>query len=130
MSYRTAKSRVTGLGAAGVGAHHWWTHRLSSIALIPLTLLWVVPFAQTLGDGHGAVLALYGNPIHAIIAALFIAVSCHHLAQGLQVVIEDYVHGKGWRTALLVGNSLFCLTVGFAGVFALLMIAVRAGSAA
>ena len=129
MSYRTAKARVTGLGSAGSGVHHWWTHRLTSVALVPLGLLWVVPFAQTLGEGHAAVLALYANPFHAIVAALFVAVSFHHLAQGLQVVIEDYVHAKGWRTGLLVANSLFCAALGFAGVFALMKIAFTAPGA-
>ncbi|MEL6217550.1 MAG: succinate dehydrogenase, hydrophobic membrane anchor protein [Pseudomonadota bacterium] len=124
MSFRTAKARVTGLGSAGEGTHHWWTHRLTSVALIPLFLLWVFPFADALGDGHDEVLALYGNPFHAVVAALFIVVSFHHLAQGLQVVIEDYVHAKGVRTAALIANSLVCFVLGFAGVFAILKIAL------
>jgi succinate dehydrogenase / fumarate reductase membrane anchor subunit len=123
MSYRTAKSRVTGLGAAHGGTHHWWTQRISSVALIPLTILFVIPFAQAVGAGHEAVLATYSSPLNAIVAALFLAVTFHHLAQGLQVVIEDYIHTKGWRTGLLIGNTLFCATLGFAGVFAVLKIA-------
>jgi len=126
MSFRTAKARVTGLGSAGGGTHHWWTQRLSSVALIPLTVLFVVPFARVLGEGHDAVMALYGHPFHAIVAALFLAVTFHHLAQGLQVVIEDYVHHRGWRTGLLIANTLGCAAVGFAGVFAVLAIAFTA----
>jgi len=123
MSYRTPKARVTGLGAAGDGTHHWWTQRLSSVALIPLTVLWAVPFAQTLGEGHEAVLALYAHPLHAIVAILFIGVTFHHHAQGLQVVIEDYVHHRGWRTGLLVANALGCGALAVAGIFAVLKIA-------
>ena len=126
MSYRTARARVTGLGAAHGGTHHWWTQRLTSVALIPLTVLFVVPFAQVLGGGFEAVRALYAQPFHAIVAALFLAVTFHHLAQGLQVVIEDYVHHKGWRTGLLIGNALGCAAAGFAGVFAVLKIAFTA----
>lgn len=126
MSFRTARARVTGLGAAHGGTHHWWTQRLSSVALIPLAILFVVPFAGAVGAGHEAVLALYGHPFHAIVAALFLAVTFHHLAQGLQVVIEDYVHDKGWRTGLLIANSLVCAAAGFAGVFAVLKIAFTA----
>lgn len=124
MSYRTAKARVTGLGASGDGAHHWWMQRLTSIALIPLTLLWVVPFAQALGEGHAAVLALYGNPFHAIVAVLFIGVTFHHHAAGLQVVIEDYIHHKGLRTFALVANTLLCGALAVAGIFAVLKIAL------
>ncbi len=123
-AHRTAKARVTGLGSARSGVHHWWQQRLTSIALVPLTLFFIVPFAQVLGQGHEAVLSLYSNPFHAIIAALFIGVTLHHHAQGLQVVIEDYVHHKGWRTAALIANALICFALGFAGVFAVVMIAV------
>ena len=69
-------------------------------------------------------LALYRNPFHALVAVLFLGVGFHHLAQGLQVVIEDYVHARGWRTALLLGNTMFCIAFGLAGVFAVLKIAL------
>ncbi|MGF1500934.1 MAG: succinate dehydrogenase, hydrophobic membrane anchor protein [Paracoccaceae bacterium] len=123
MSFRTAKARVTGLGSAGEGTHHWWVQRVSSIALIPLTLFFVPHFAGVLGEGHEAVQALYAKPFHAIVAALFMAVTFHHLQQGLQVVIEDYVHAKGWRTSLLLGNTFLCAVAGFASVFAILKLA-------
>jgi succinate dehydrogenase / fumarate reductase membrane anchor subunit len=126
MGYRTPKARVVGLGSAGGGTHHWWTQRLSSVALLPLGALWVVPFAQVLGEGREAVLALYSQPFHAIVAALFVAVTFHHLAQGLQVVIEDYVHSRAWRTSLLIANGLGNAALGVAGVFAVLKIAFTA----
>ncbi len=123
MIHRTPRARVSGLGAAGQGSHHWWLQRISALALLPLTVLFMVPFAGALGGEHSGVLALYAHPFHAIVAVLFIAVAFRHLALGLQVVIEDYVHGKAWRTGLLVGNSMFCFAFGLAGVFAVLKIA-------
>jgi len=126
MSFRTPKARVVGLGSARGGTHHWWTQRLSSIALLPLTVLFVVPFAGALGEGFEATRALYSHPFHAIVGVLFIAVTFHHLAQGLQVVIEDYVHAKGWRTGLLIANTMFNTVAGAAGVFAILKIAFSA----
>ncbi len=123
MSFQTARARVTGLGSAGEGTHHWWTQRITAVALVPLTILFAIPFAGALGGEHAEVLALYRNPFHAIIAVLFLGVGFRHLAQGLQVVIEDYVHARCWRTALLIGNSMFCLAFGLAGIFAVLKIA-------
>ncbi len=123
MTYRTPRARVSGLGSAGQGTHHWWLQRISALALIPLTVLFIVPFAGALGGEHDAVLALYARPFHALVAVLFIAVAFRHLALGLQVVVEDYVHAKTWRTGLLVGNTMFCFAFGLAGIFAVLKIA-------
>lgn len=123
MTYKTARARVSGLGSAGNGTHHWWTQRVTAVALIPLAVLFVVPFAGALGGEHIEVLALYAHPFHAIVAVLFIGTVFRHLSLGLQVVIEDYVHGKAWRTGLLLGNAMFCVTFGIAGIFAVLKIA-------
>jgi len=124
MSHITPRRLAAGLGAAHGGTHHWWLHRVTSVALIFLTPLFAIPFAQALGEGHDAVLALYAVPFHALVAILFVAVSFHHLAQGLQVVIEDYVHAKGWRTGLLMANSFLCAVFGIGGVFAVLKLAL------
>jgi succinate dehydrogenase / fumarate reductase membrane anchor subunit len=126
MSFRTPKGMAAGLGSAGTGTHHWWQHRVSSVALIPLTILAIFPFANGLGASHAEVLATYSNPFNAIVAILWLAVTFHHLMQGLQVVIEDYVHHKGWRTGLLMGNTMMCAAFGLAGVFAILKIAFTA----
>jgi len=123
MSFKTPKVLATGLGSAKSGTHHWWSMRVSSIALIPLTVLAIIPFAGSLGTDHDDVLETYANPFNAIVAVLFLAVMFHHLMQGLQVVIEDYVHHKGWRTALLLGSAMFCAAFGFAGIFAVMKIA-------
>ena len=123
MTYLTPRARVSGLGAAGHSTHHWWLQRVTAVALLVLTPLFVVPFARALGGSHADVLALYAHPLNAIVAVLFIGVAFRHLALGLQVVVEDYVHGKGLRTALLLGNSMFCFAFGLAGVFAVLKIA-------
>lgn len=133
MSIETPMNRVLGLGSAKDGTGHWWSQRLTSIALIPLTVLFVVPFLQAYGQGAGfgaegweATRTIYAHPLNAIVAVLFIGVNFLHLQQGLQVVIEDYVHSKGLRTILLVSNSLLCAAFAVAGVFAILKIAFTA----
>lgn len=126
MSYRTDKARVLGLGSAREGTGHWWSQRLTSIALIPLTLLFVFPFVRSLGADFEAVRATYANPFHAIIAILFIGVTFVHLQQGLQVVIEDYVHDKALKTGALLANLLLNWAFGLTGVFAVAKIAFTA----
>ncbi len=126
MAFRTPRQNAQGMGSAGYGTGHWWMQRITSIALIPLTLLFVFPFGQALGESHAAVLALYSSPWHALVAVLFIGVTAHHLMSGLQVVIEDYVHSKGWRTGMLLANTMICVALGAAGIFSVLRIAFSA----
>lgn len=123
MDYRTPRARVSGLGSARSGTHHWWQMRVSSIMLIPLTILFVIPFAQALGLPYEEARAVYASPWNAVVAVLFIAVTFHHLMQGVQVVIEDYVHHTGAKTALLLANLILCAFFGLIGVFAVLKIA-------
>ncbi|MBA3325404.1 MAG: succinate dehydrogenase, hydrophobic membrane anchor protein [Rhodobacteraceae bacterium] len=126
MTYRTDKARVLGLGSAKDGAGHWWSQRLTSVALIPLTILFVFPFVQSLGAEFETVRATYANPFHAIVAILFIGVTFLHFQQGLQVVIEDYVHHKAIRTFALLANTLLTWAFGLSGVFAVAKIAFTA----
>jgi succinate dehydrogenase / fumarate reductase membrane anchor subunit len=118
MDYRTDRQRVQGLGSAKEGTGHWWNQRLTSVALIPLTLLFIFPFANALGGDFETVRAVYANAFNAIVAILFIIVLAIHLQQGLQVVIEDYVHEKAALTAALLANTALCWALGLTGVFA------------
>ena len=118
MAYKTDYARVRGLGSAHEGVGHWWTQRLTSVALIVLTPLFVIPFGRALGDGHAALMATYGQWGHAFVAAAFVLVGALHLMYGLQVVIEDYVPNKSLRTGLLIANTLFGWALGAAGVLA------------
>jgi succinate dehydrogenase / fumarate reductase membrane anchor subunit len=126
MRYLTDRSRVQGLGTAKEGTGHWWSQRITAIALVPLTILFIFPFVRSLGADHATVVATYSDPFHAIVAILFIAVTFYHLQQGLQVVIEDYVHGKAARTTALLANTLLTWAFGLTGVFAVARIAFTA----
>ena len=123
MSYRTDRQRVRGLGTAHEGTGHWWSQRLSSIALIPLTLCFIFPFAQNLGQNFETVRATYATPLNAIVAILFLLVGFLHLQQGVQVVVEDYVQDKPLRTAALLANTLICWALALTGAFAVAKIA-------
>lgn len=116
---KTSRAHVVGLGSAKSGTGHWWSQRLTAIALIPLTVLFLFPFLEALKAADAdAAAAVYQNPFNAIVAALFIATLFYHLKLGLQIVIEDYVHAPFWRMFAVISNTLFCVGVGFAGVAA------------
>jgi len=126
MSYKTDYKSVAGLGSAKDGTGHFVSQRLTAIALIPLVLLFVIPFIRALGTDHQTVLATYQHPLNAVIAiALFVA-AFRHLRLGLQVVIEDYVHGDRTRMIFLITNALIWRGFLIAGVFAVAKIALTA----
>jgi succinate dehydrogenase / fumarate reductase membrane anchor subunit len=124
--YQTDRQRVRGLGTAHEGTGHWWSQRLTSIALVPLTIFFLFPFVQNLGSDWEIVRASYASPVNAIVAVLFFVVGFIHLQQGIQVVIEDYVHEKTLRTAALLANTFLCWAFALAAVFAVAKIAFAA----
>ena len=126
MGFRTDRQRVHGLGSAKDGTEHWWRQRVTAIALVPLALLFVFTFARNLGADFETVRATYASPFNAIVAILFILVAFYHLQLGLQVVIEDYVHGNAARTAAIVANTLLTWAAALTGVFAVARIAISA----
>ena len=122
MNFKTDRAKVLGLGSAKSGAGHWFGERLKSVALIPLTIIFVLIIAPLIGSDHASVVASFKNPLISISSVLFFLVTFKHLEEGLQVVIEDYVHSKGILLFLIIFNKLFCWTFGLAAVFAILKI--------
>ncbi|MDD2867587.1 succinate dehydrogenase, hydrophobic membrane anchor protein [Neomegalonema sp.] len=125
MGMITPRARVEGLGSAKSGTDHWWGQRVTAVALAILTPLFLVGFVRMLGRPHEEVLAFYGRPLNALFAALFIAAAFVHLKQGLQVVIEDYVHSPALKTTAFLANTLLTTAFAAAGIFSLAIIALR-----
>jgi len=126
MSFKTDYKAVAGLGSAKDGTGHFISQRLTAIALMPLGVLFLIPFMKALGSDHEAVLATYQNPFHALIAIGFFIVGFRHLRLGLQVVIEDYVHAERPRMIYMILNALAWRGFAVAGAFAVAKIALTA----
>lgn len=126
MSYITDRKRVDGVGSSIGGVDHWISQRLTAMALIPLTMLFLFPFMRTLGADHATMLQTYAHPFNAIVAVMFFIVLSKHLQQGLQVVIEDYVHGPRILLASLLLNRMVWAGVAVIAVFAVAKIAFSA----
>tara|TARA_B100002003_G_scaffold248803_1_gene283449 strand:- start:1256 stop:1636 length:381 start_codon:yes stop_codon:yes gene_type:complete len=123
MSYKTDFGRVLGLGSAKEGTGHFWSQRVTAVALIPILILAIWPLDAAIGASYEEVRAIYASPFNAIMLILLIAVGFRHLQLGLQVVIEDYVSNTAVRTASLLANTMFCALFGLTGVFAVAKIA-------
>src|ERR1700739_1025545 len=91
--------RAIGLGSAKEGVEHWWRQRVSALALVPLTLWFVVAVIGLVGPDNAVFIAWVRNPMVALFLVLLLVATFYHAALGLQVVIEDYVHGEAMRLA-------------------------------
>jgi succinate dehydrogenase / fumarate reductase membrane anchor subunit len=122
MSLRTPLGRVLGKGAAKEGAHHWWVQRVTSIALIPLAVSFVVALISLPALDYATVHSWVHQSWTAVLLVIFIALACWHSKLGLQVVIEDYLHG-GAKTLALILSTFAHTLVAAASIFAVLKVA-------
>ncbi len=113
---RSQLGRVRGLGAAKSGVHHWWAERVTSVALVPLTLWFIAAVIRLLGAPHQAMLDWMASPVTIVLMLCLVLATFYHMRLGLQVVIDDYVHVESTRVVLLL------LMRGLTAVLALLAI--------
>ena len=123
MSLRSPLGRVLGQGAAHAGVHHWWQQRLTSLALVPLTVWFVVSLLTLPSLGHATVVAWMSQSWTALLLIIFVLVAAWHSQLGVRVVVEDYVHDVGAKTLTLVLVSFAHVLIAVAGVFAVLKVA-------
>ncbi len=102
MKMRSALGQVRGLGSAKTGTDHWYTERLTALALVPLTLWFVASLISGIGSDYQTLKAWMEVPGHMAMTALMIIVTYWHGALALGVVIEDYVHNKTAEIASLI----------------------------
>lgn len=118
--------RVLGLGSAKEGVEHWWRQRTTALALVPLTIWFVIWVIAMAGADRAAMVAWMHHPLSAVLMIVLIVATFYHAALGLQVVIEDYVHGEGLRLATLIVMRALCVLFVVRGVLAVLTLAFAA----
>ena len=120
---RSPLGRVRGMGSAKSGTHHWWMQRVTSIALLPLTLWFVVSMISLAGASYLETLLWIAQPLNAVLMLVLIGLTFHHMAAGLQVVVEDYVRDEFKRIAIILVIKAASLLMALACSFAVLRIA-------
>ena len=120
MSMTNPLARVRGLGSAKDGTHHWIVQRMTAVALIPLTLWFVVSLISLIGSDLVAVQSWLSSPFNAVMMILTLVAGFHHAQLGLQVVIEDYIHGHGKKIGVLGVMKGAAIFFGAASVFSVI----------
>ena len=123
MRYLTDRKRAVGMGSARKGTHHCWSMKVSSVALLLLTPFFIFTIGPLLGASHEKVLADFARPFPALVTGLMLIVGFTHFRNGVQVMIEDYVHGT-MQTVLII--AMICLSYAAAatGLYALARLAL------
>lgn len=124
MSLKTPLARARGLGAAHGGTHHWWVQRLTAIALLPLLPWFAISLASLATADHATAATWLARPLNAILTLALLASLFHHMHLGLQVVIEDYIHGHGRKLAALLAVKYATALLAIAAAFAVLKVAL------
>jgi succinate dehydrogenase membrane anchor subunit len=127
-SLRSPLGSVVGLGSAKEGVHHWWVQRLTSIALVPLTIWFTVSILSLPSLDHVTVISWMAQSWNALLLIVFVLVATYHSQLGVRVVVEDYVHEAGMKTLTLVVLMFAHALLAVAGLFAILKVAFGAAS--
>ena len=119
----TPLHKVQGLGAAHSGTGHFWHERVTSVALIPLSLWFLYVMLGLSGTSEVTALQFLAHPWNAILMGAFVGFALWHMYLGLQVVIDDYVHTAGMKIFLMLVVRFGVIAIGATSIFAIVRIA-------
>ncbi|GAB5389002.1 MAG: succinate dehydrogenase, hydrophobic membrane anchor protein [Alphaproteobacteria bacterium] len=119
---RSHLSVARGLGSAHNGTRHWWAQRMSAFALIPLGLWMIISLFGVMTGSRDMVLDWLTSGFTTTVLVLSLIALFWHAKLGIEVVIEDYIHGQGNKLAALLfarGGLLLCAAISVLSVIKL-----------
>lgn len=126
-SMRAPLAKVRGLGSAKEGVVHFWHQRLTAIALVPLTIWFVISVIALAGADLAAYHHWIARPGNTTLMIILIAMVFYHGVLGMQVVIEDYVHSESTRMVSLILIKFAALLLAVFSAVAVLRVAFAGG---
>lgn len=115
MHFRSSLSKVHGLGPAKSGTLHWWSQRISAVALVPLTCWFLIFLELSLHAPFQDTVIWLKAPLNSTALIGWIIAAFYHAALGLQVVAEDYLNSEGQKIVVIWSiKLLFMFLVMFA----------------
>jgi succinate dehydrogenase / fumarate reductase, membrane anchor subunit len=119
---RTPFARVRGLGSAKSGTAHFWHQRLTGLANIVLAIGLVAIVLMLMGKPYAEAIRVISHPFASLILLAGVISAAIHMRIGMQVIIEDYVHGEGLKLLALLANTFFAFAIALCAVYAVLKI--------
>lgn len=126
MTMLTPLKRARGLGSAKEGADHFMRQRITAVGNLILVPFAVGLIAVLAGAGLDTVKATLSNPLVAAALIVLVLSAAVHMRIGMQIIIEDYVHGEGAKLVLLLVNTLVAYGVAAIAIFAVLKLSFGA----
>lgn len=122
VSMRTPLARAKGLGAAHHGVNHWWIHRMTAVSNVPLIVSFVVIVALLAGRPWEEAVRIVSHPLVAILLLLAVISVTNHMRMGMQIIIEDYVHDRGYKIMVTIANTFYAVVIAVACLWAILKV--------
>lgn len=121
-SLRSTYRRIDHLGPSRSGTALMWGQRVTSVALMILTVAFVFLVWSMVGKDYVAVRQIMSKPLPAVIMLAYMLIGSYHMMLGIRVIIDDYVPNKHTREWAIVANILFCGFIAFLSAYAILRI--------
>ena len=115
---RTPLSSVRGRGSAKFGTEDYWMQLLTAAALVPLSIVLILFLIRNVGGDFASVRAALANPLCSILLAATIIAGVIHMRIGMQVIIEDYVHGEAVKVTAIALNWFFAALIVLGSIWA------------
>lgn len=106
MKMQSHLGRARSLGASRNGVGPWWIQRLTSIALVPLSLWMIFSIVGLMGADYDTFQEWMARVDHLTLISLFIVISMHHAQQGVCEVFHEYVHNKATMYFCLISTKM------------------------
>lgn len=125
MDMRTPLGRVRGLGSAKEGTGHFWMQRVTAVANLFLVTFFLILVVRLSSGTYADVRAAFGNPLVGIAMAATILSAVIHMRLGMQIVIEDYLHGAA-RIVAILASTFFSVAIALAVLYAIVRLSFGA----
>lgn len=125
MSLRTPLARVLNHGSAHGGVSHWIVERVTAVALAPLSVWFVVALLSLPAFDYRTVSVWVASGWNPVWLSLLVVLGAWHSWLGIQMVVEDYVHGLFAKTLTLLLSTFVHGLLALSGVYAVLRVALR-----